>query len=302
VRIVVALGDQALVRTGEPATLAVQIATIGAGATAIAALCRAGHQVVITHGDGPQAGFLALQAAATTDRPYPLDVLEAGGEGVLGYIIEQALMNELPGDGMVATLLTQVRVDRDDPSFVHPVTPVGPLYSESEARALAAERGWRVGRDGEGWRRVVASPRARQILEVRVIEMLVNRGVTVICVGGGIPVIEQENGSLTGVDAVIDKDSASSLLARQLRADWLVMLTDVDGVYDEFGTPAASRLTRVSPTQLLQRRFPAHSMGRKVDAACDFVQTTGGRAGIGRVGALTKILTGEAGTLIGLMH
>jgi len=201
----------------------------------------------MTHGNGPQVGLPALQAAATPDIPYPLDVLDAESAGMIGYLIERQLMNVLPGGALVAALLTQVRVDRRDPAFRKPRKPIGATYAESEARALAAERGWRVAANADGWQRVVASPAPLEILEARVIKLLVEQNVIVICTGGGgIAVIELEDGSLTGIEAVIDKDGASALLACQLRADWLVMLTDVDALYLDWGTEMARAVRHVT--------------------------------------------------------
>jgi carbamate kinase len=298
-RIVFALGGNALLRRGEALTAGNQARNIRIAAEALAPICVAGHEVIITHGNGPQVGLLALQAAATPDTPYPLDVLDAESAGMIGYLIEQQLMNVLPGGTLIAALLTQVRVDRHDPAFRKPTKPIGAAYAESEARAMAAERGWRVAADGKGWRRVVASPAPLEILEARAIELLVENKVIVICTGGGgIPVIELEDGSLTGIEAVIDKDSASALLARQLRADWLVMLTDVDALYLGWGTDVARPLRHATPGELAHYKFATGSMGPKVQAACDFVNETGKRAGIGTLKDAGAILEGAAGTVI----
>jgi carbamate kinase len=298
-RIVFALGGNALLRRGEAMTAENQAGNIRTAAEALAPICLAGHDIVITHGNGPQVGLLALQAAATPDTPYPLDVLDAESAGMIGYLIEQQLMNVLPGGTLMAALLTQVLVDRHDPAFRKPTKPIGPVYAESEARALAAERGWRIAEDVKGWRRVVASPAPLEILEARVIEMLVDRKVIVICTGGGgVPVIELEDGSLTGIEAVIDKDSASALLARQLGADWLVMLTDVDALYLDWGSERAKALRHATPGELANHQFATGSMGPKVRAACDFVNETGKRAGIGSLKDASAILEGAAGTII----
>ena len=300
-RIVFALGGNALLRPGEALTAANQARNIRIVAEALAPICIAGHEVVITHGNGPQVGLLALQAAATPDTPYPLDVLDAESAGMIGYLIEQQLMNVLPGGTLIAALLTQVRVDRHDPAFRKPTKPIGAVYAESEARAVAAERGWRVAADGKGWRRVVASPAPLEILEARVIELLVAKKVIVICTGGGgIPVVELEDGSFTGIEAVIDKDSASALLARQLGADWLVMLTDVDAHFQEWGTDMARPLRHATPGELASVTFANGSMGPKVRAACDFVNETGKHAGIGTLKDANAILEGTAGTVISI--
>ena len=298
-RIVVALGGKVLLRRGEPASLDTQLHNIAGAVAEIVPLRLARHDIVVTHGNGPQAGVLALQAASTPDTPYPLDVLDAGNEGMTGYLIKQALIDALPSHMLVATVLSQVRVDRRDPAFRHPAKPVGPVYGEGEARALAAERGWRVARDGQGWRRVVACPKPLVILELGAIRMLVDQGVTVICAaGGGIALIARQDGSLAGVGAIIDADFASALLARQLDADWLLMLTDVDAVYDGFGTARARAITKATPAELQARHFAGETMGPKVEAACEFASATGGRAGIGRLNALAAILAGKAGTVI----
>ena len=265
-RIVVALGGKVLLRRGEPASLDTQLHNIAGAVAEIVPLRLARHDIVVTHGNGPQAGVLALQAASTPDTPYPLDVLDAGNEGMTGYLIKQALIDALPSHMLVATVLSQVRVDRRDPAFRHPAKPVGPVYGEGEARALAAERGWRVARDGQGWRRVVACPKPLVILELGAIRMLVDQGVTVICAaGGGIPLIAREDGSLAGVGAIIDTDFASALLARQLDADWLLMLTDVDAVYDGFGTAKARAIAKATPAELQARHFAGETMGPKVE-------------------------------------
>jgi carbamate kinase len=298
---VFALGGNALLKRGEALTAENQARNIRLAAEALAPLCITGHQVVITHGNGPQVGLLAMQSAATPDTPYPLDILDAETAGMIGYLIEQQLMNVLPNGTLISALLTQVRVARNDPSFRKPSKPIGAVYGESEAHALAAERGWRVAQDGKGWRRVVASPEPLEILEARVIEMLVDRNVIVICAGGGgVPVIELADGSLTGVEAVIDKDSASALLARQLAADWLVMLTDVDAVYDGWGTLQAKPVRHTTPGELQGRSFAARTMGPKVRAACDFVNETGRNAGIGSLKDAAAIIEGTAGTIIAI--
>ena len=207
---------------------------------------------------------------------YPLDVLDAESEGMVGYLIEQELDNALPSGHLVATLLTQILVDRRDPAFRHPTKPIGPVYDKTQAEQLARARGWSIAEDGKGWRRVVASPQPMQILEARVIELLVSQGVTVICAGGGgIPVLERSDGSLIGVEAVIDKDLASALLARQLRADQLLLLTDVDGVYLNWGTDTAKAIRRAGAGALKPGDFAPGSMGPKIEAANGFAAETG---------------------------
>jgi carbamate kinase len=299
-RIVIALGGNALLKRGEPMTVETQRANVRRAATSLAALIGAGHQIVVTHGNGPQVGLLALQAAAgPKDGVYPLDILGAESEGMIGYLIEQELDNVLPAGAMLATLLTQIRVSPSDPAFLHPTKPIGPVYDEVTARRIEVERGWQIARDGEKWRRVVASPEPLEILEMKVISMLVERGVTVICAGGGgIPVVTRRDGSFIGIEAVIDKDRASNLLARQLDADMLLLLTDVDAVYLDFGKPEARRIARAGASSLAGAQFASGSMGPKVEAATMFVAETGHRAAIGRLEDAVAILRGEAGTTV----
>jgi carbamate kinase len=299
-RIVVALGGNALLKRGEPMTADVQQANVRRAAASLAELIGDGHQIVVTHGNGPQVGLLALQSTAgTKDDAYPLDILGAESEGMIGYLIERELGNCLPSDMLIATLLTQIRVDAEDPAFREPTKPIGPVYEEPVARKLADERGWRVARDGEKWRRVVASPLPIEILEMRVISLLVERNVVVICSGGGgIPVVARQDGSLIGVEAVIDKDRASALLARQLGADMLLLLTDVDGVYLDYGTQAAKRIKNVGAAALAADQFAPGSMRPKVEAAKNFVTATSHAAAIGRLEDAVAIVQGNAGTRI----
>ncbi|AZO05458.1 MULTISPECIES: carbamate kinase [unclassified Mesorhizobium] len=294
--IVAALGGNALLRRGEPMTAENQRGNVKHAASALAALIGQGHSLVITHGNGPQVGLLALQSAASTDGAFPLDVLGAESAGMIGYMIEQELAN-LISQRLFATLLTQVKVDPGDPAFAHPTKPIGPVYDEATARRLVGERGWTVAPDGDKWRRVVPSPRPLDILEVSVISYLVEQGVVVICTGGGgVPVIARDDGSMIGVEAVIDKDLASSLVARQLKADMLLMLTDVDAVYAGFGTPQARALRHVATTEISGRNFPAGSMGPKVGAAIEFAEATGKPAAIGKLEDALAIVRGERGT------
>jgi carbamate kinase len=299
VRIVVALGGNALLRRGEPAEAAVQRRNVEAAARAVAGLA-AEHQVVVTHGNGPQVGLLALQSEAYRDvDAYPLDVLGAESEGMIGYLLEQALSNELIGRD-IATLLTQVVVDPRDPAFTRPTKPVGPVYAEADARRLAAARGWTVAPDGTHYRRVVPSPDPQDVVELRTIRLLVDAGVVVICVGGGgIPVVVDEAGGLRGVEAVIDKDLSAALLARLLNAGFLLMLTDVAAVERGWGEPGAEPIRRTSPAELRSLGFASGSMGPKVEAACRFVEATGAAAGIGALADAAAIVRGEAGTVVG---
>lgn len=299
-RIVVALGGNALLKRGEPMTADNQRANVRRAAASLAPLFGDKHQLIITHGNGPQVGLLALQAAAgPSEGAYPLDVLDAESEGMVGYLIEQELDNVLPAGHLFATLLTQILVDRRDPAFRHPTKPIGPVYEKAMAERRALDCGWTIAKDGRGWRRVVPSPHPQKVLEARVIELLIAHGVTVICAGGGgIPVVERQDGSLAGVEAVIDKDLASALLARQLGADHLLLLTDVDGVYLDWGTPAAKLIARAGPTALRPDEFASGSMRPKVEAVTGFVAETGRPASIGRLEDAVRILKGVTGTTI----
>lgn len=297
-RVVVALGGNALLKRGEAMTPSQQRENVRVAARALAPVAKE-HELVISHGNGPQVGLLALQAAAyESAEPYPLDVLGAQTEGMIGYLIEQELGNELPYEQPFATILTMVRVDPEDPAFDKPTKPIGPVYTESEADGLRAEHGWAMARDGNGWRRVVPSPRPQHIFEARPIGWLVDQGVIVICTGGGgIPTM-YDGDRLVGAEVVIDKDLASALLAKQLEADMLVMATDVDGVYVGWGTDAATLLGTVSPADLEHLDLAVGSMGPKVEAACTFVEDTGGVAVIGALEEIEAMVAGTSGTRI----
>ncbi len=298
-RIVVALGGNALLKRGEPLTAHNQRENVKVAARALAPLAR-DHSLIITHGNGPQVGLLALEAAAVTGvEPYTLDVLSAESEGMIGYMIEQELGNTLPEDVPFATILTQVEVDPCDPAFQNPSKPIGPQYSREEAEKLAREHGWTVGPDNGKYRRVVPSPRPLRIFELRVVEWLVERGVVVICTGGGgIPTMLTADGVLLGVEAVIDKDHAGALLARSLKAEVFLMLTDAEAVWQDWGTEDARAIRQASPDALESLHFAAGSMGPKVEAACDYARAAGGRAGIGSLEDAVAIIEGRAGTLI----
>jgi len=276
-----------------------QRANIRVAAECIAAVA-AGNEIVVAHGNGPQVGLLALQAAAYHDvAPYPLDVLGAQTEAMIGYVIEQELGNLLPAEQSLATLLTMIEVDRDDPAFGHPTKPIGPVYDRETAERLKTAGGWTIAPDGDMFRRVVASPKPKRIFEIRPIQRLLEQGTIVICAGGGgIPTMYDESGHLHGVEAVIDKDLASALLAEQLSADLLVIATDVDGVYSDWGTPRQTRLDRVTPDEFGGLDLPAGSMGPKVQAACDFARNTGKEAVIGALADITDIVSGTAGTRV----
>jgi carbamate kinase len=301
VRVVVALGGNALLKRGEPMTADVQRANVRSAAPALAAVARH-HQLVLSHGNGPQVGLLALQGAAYEEvEAYPLDVLGAQTEGMIGYVLEQELGNLLPFEVPFATVLTMIEVDPADPAFGDPTKFVGPVYDKAEADALAAEKGWVFKQDGDRWRRVVPSPEPKRIFEIRPIRWLLDKDVVVICAGGGgIPTMYEPDAdrTLVGVEAVIDKDLASELLAREVEAELYVMATDVDGVYAGWGTPEQRRLERVTPQELRASSFAAGSMGPKVDAAMRFVDATGQRAAIGSLDQIEQIVAGTAGTQV----
>jgi carbamate kinase len=298
-RIVVALGGNALLKRGEPMTAENQRANIRIASEALAPIAEQ-HDIVITHGNGPQVGLLALQAAAYRDLPsYPLDVLGSQTEGMIGYVIMQELGNLLPYERPFATLLTQVEVDPDDPAFANPTKPIGPVYSQDEADAISKERGWSMAPDGDRFRRVVPSPRPKHIFEIRVIKMLVEKNVVVICAGGGgIPTMYLDGRKLVGVEAVIDKDLASALLARELGADYYMMLTDVDAVVKDWGTDTARSIRSAGPGALKALKFAEGSMGPKVQAACEFVEATGCPAAVGTLRDAGRILEGGRGTIV----
>lgn len=299
-RIVVALGGNALLKRGEPMTAEVQRANVRKAAQALADLARE-HDIVVAHGNGPQVGLLALQAAAYTEvPPYPLDILGAESVGMIGYLVEQELANALPKDTKLATLLTQIEVDRGDSAFAKPKKPIGPVYSRAEADRARAAHDWPMVEEAKGrLRRVVPSPRPRRIVQIEALRLLVNFGVTVICAGGGgIPVVRNDEGDLEGVEAVIDKDHAAGLLAEQLAADAFLMLTDVEAVYEGWGTPQQRPLRKADPATLSAMSFAAGSMGPKVEAACAFASLEGRIAGIGRLEDARAILEGRAGTVV----
>ena len=300
-RIVVALGGNALLKRTDPMTAEAQRANVKVACKALAPLAEE-HELVVAHGNGPQVGLLALQAAAYTDvEPYPLDVLGAQTQGMIAYMVEQELGNLLPFEKPIATILTMTEVDPADPAFQNPTKFVGPCYSRGEADDLSAAKGWVCKPDGDTWRRVVASPEPKRIFEMRPIRWLLERGSVVICAGGGgIPTVYLPDGTrtLVGIEAVIDKDLAAELLARETEADLFVMATDAEGVFADWGTPEQRLLGWVTPEDLEAYDFPAGSMGPKVEAACRFVRATGKRAAIGCLDDIARIAAGEAGTNI----
>ncbi|MFO0996960.1 MAG: carbamate kinase [Alphaproteobacteria bacterium] len=297
-RVVIALGGNALLKRDQSLDYEVQRQNVRLAARSIAEVARS-HAVIVTHGNGPQVGLLALQAAAyVAVPPYPLDVLGAESEGMIGYIIEQELMAALPGRP-VATLLTQVEVDPNDPAFASPTKPIGPVYDEATADRLRREKAWPFCRDGAGFRRVVASPIPRRILEVNALRLLVEAGVLVVCAGGGgIPVTIDAAGAVRGMEAVIDKDRSAALLAVELGADALLLLTDVDAVYADWLGAKVDAIRSTTPATMRRMAFDAGSMGPKVEAACGFVEATDRMAGIGALGDAAKILRGASGTIV----
>ena len=299
-RIVVALGGNALLQRGQPMTAEQQRHNVRVAAAQLAPVAQ-GNELVISHGNGPQVGLLSLQASAYTSvEAYPLDVLGAETEGMIGYMIEQELGNVLPFERPFATVLTMIEVDPADPAFADPTKFIGPVYEKAEAEKLAAERGWAIKPDGPKWRRVVASPAPKRIFEIKPITWLLEKGAVVVCTGGGgIPTMyEPGTRTLVGAEVVIDKDRASALLAQELSADVFVMATDVDAVYTDFGTPAQKAIGRTTPDKVRALNLPAGSMGPKVEAAIDFADKTGKRAAIGTLAQLTEVVAGTRGTQI----
>jgi carbamate kinase len=300
VRIVVALGGNALLQRGQPMTAEQQRANIRVAAAQLAPVAD-GNELVISHGNGPQVGLLSLQASAyTAVDPYPLDVLGAETEGMIGYMIEQELGNVLPFERPFATILTMIEVDPGDPAFADPTKFIGPVYDRADAEALARDKGWAIKPDGNKWRRVVASPAPKRIFEIRPITWMLEKGAVVICTGGGgIPTMyEPGTRTLVGAEVVIDKDRASALLAEELAADVFVMATDVDAVYTDFGTPTQKAIGRTTPDDVRALNLPAGSMGPKVEAAVAFAEKTGRRAAIGTLAQLTEVVAGTKGTQI----
>jgi carbamate kinase len=304
VRVVAALGGNALLRRGQPLTAENQRINARVACKALAPVA-VEHELVISHGNGPQVGLLALQGSAYTEvDPYPLDLLGAQTEGMIGYLIQQELGNELPLEKRLASLLTLIEVDRDDPAFGDPTKPIGPIYDEDQAVRLGREKGWVFKPDGDSFRRVVPSPLPKRIFGIEPVEWLLGHDCVVVCAGGGgIPVMYTDEAApagrqLVGVEAVIDKDLASALLASDLGADALVIVTDVDAVYADWGTPKQRAIRRATPEALAGTEFAAGSMGPKVRAACSFVEQTGGLAAIGSISDTPALLRGEAGTIV----
>ena len=298
-RLVIAVGGNALLERGEVPLAEIQEGHVDVAVAALAPLAH-DHDLVITHGNGPQVGLLANESATDPDlpSPYPLDVLGAQTQGMIGYFFLQAIKNALPAREVVS-LICQTEVAADDPAFTHPTKFVGPIYTEEEARRLAPLRGWQVRPDGPSWRRVVASPEPLAILELHAIRLLLGDGAVVICAGGGgIPVLRGRDGRLRGAEAVIDKDLSASLLAQVLQADALVILTDVANVETGFGTDAERPIGRTTTAALRSLSFPDGSMGPKIEAACRFVDATGKPAMIGRLSEAAELVRGTCGTFV----
>lgn len=298
-KIVVALGGNALLERGEAPDADIQERHVQAAAQALAPLVNE-HDVVITHGNGPQVGFLALESASdpALSRPYPFDILVSETQGLIGNWLVGAIEHAAPGHE-VACLLTRTLVDAADPSFSEPTKFVGPIYTVRQARVLTRQHSWAMRQDGTSWRRVVPSPEPTAIIELAEIRSLLDLGTTVICAGGGgVPVVREEDGELRGVDAVVDKDLTTALLAVQLKADALLLLTDVSNVQRDYGTPRAQAIGQTTPRVLRAFDFAAGSMGPKVEAACRFVEQTGGTAAIGKLADAARILKAETGTIV----
>jgi len=298
-RVVAALGGNALLERGERPDSGIQQGHVASAVAALAPLAR-DHELIITHGNGPQVGLLAMESARDPglSRPYPLDVLGAQTQGMIGYWLVQALQNALPAR-LAGCLVCRTLVSADDPAFANPVKFVGPVYDEASARQLAAEYGWQVRQDGSAWRRVVPSPDPVRLLDLPLISELLRAGAIVVCAGGGgVPVIQDAAGTMRGVEAVVDKDLTAALLARSVHAEALLLLTDVESVQENFGTAQARSIQLATPADLRARPFPAGSMGPKVDAACRFVEATGGMAAIGRLDDAEALLHRKAGTIV----
>ncbi|TKF33452.1 carbamate kinase [Vibrio kanaloae] len=295
--VVVALGGNALIRRGEPLEADVQRRNIETAVKTISEIAKV-YNVVLVHGNGPQVGLLALQGLEYKKvNPYPLDVLGSETQGMIGYMLMQEFKNYLPNRN-ISCMLTQMTVDPNDPAFADPTKPIGPIYEEAEARELAEKFHWIVKPDGQHFRRVVPSPRPTGIVEHEAITQLIDAGHLVICTGGGGIPVKKENGKLVGVEAVIDKDMSAAFLAKQLDADALLILTDADAVYLDWGKPTQHALRSTTPSELAKFEFDAGSMGPKIEASCEFIQQGGKVVGIGALEDGLQILQGQAGTNI----
>lgn len=295
--VVVALGGNALLRRGEPLEADVQRRNIETAVKTISEIAKV-YNVVLVHGNGPQVGLLALQGLEYKKvNPYPLDVLGSETQGMIGYMLMQEFKNYLP-DRNISCMLTQMTVDPNDPAFADPTKPIGPIYEEAEARELAEKFHWIVKPDGQHFRRVVPSPRPTGIVEHEAITQLIGAGHLVICTGGGGIPVKKENGKLVGVEAVIDKDMSAAFLAKQLDADALLILTDAEAVYLDWGKPTQHALRSTTPSELAKFTFDAGSMGPKIEASCEFIKQGGKVVGIGALEDGLQILQGQAGTNI----
>jgi carbamate kinase len=298
-RVVAALGGNALLERGETPDSDIQQEHVASAVKALRPLL-ARHDMIITHGNGPQVGILATESAGdpALSRPYPFDVLDAQTQGMIGYWLVQELQGDAGGKPAVC-LLCRTLVRADDPAFGHPTKFVGPVYDKATAARLAAAHGWEVREDGQAWRRVVASPDPAGLVEIDTIRLLIRQGIVVVCAGGGgIPVVQDGAGRLRGVEAVVDKDLTAALLAEAVGAHALLLLTDVAAVTDGYGTPQARPIRRATTRELRARSFPAGSMGPKVEAACRFVEASGAMAVIGRLDDAAALLDGTAGTTV----
>jgi carbamate kinase len=298
-RVVIAVGGNALLRRKQIASAQNQLDNVRVAARGLAAVAMQ-HELIVVHGNGPQVGLLALQSEAYADVPaYPLDMLGAETDGLIGYLLEQEIGNALGAPKTVATLLTRVEVEADDPAFDEPSKPIGPVYSAERAVVMRRERGWTMARDGDGWRRVVPSPAARELVDARPIGWLLERGAVVVCGGGGgIPVVRDDHGQWHGVEAVIDKDDCAALIAERLDADAFVIATDVDGVYAHWGQTAQRLWGEVTAAELERESFAAGSMQPKVNAACRFARRSGRAAAIGPLDRIEALMAGDAGTWV----
>ena len=292
-RIVIALGGNALLKRGEPMHYEVQQANVRMACLQIAKVLP-GNELIITHGNGPQVGLIALQQNAYPDVPmYPLDAIGAESVGMIGYMIARGLTNVVPRSITVTNVLTQTEIDPNDLAFKHPTKPIGPIYTKEEAERLRQTNGWTMASDNDKFRRVVASPEPQRILGLSALKTLIeNRHLVVCCGGGGVPVYFDQEGQLIGAEAVIDKDLASSLLAISVNADLFVIATDVDGVYTDW------LIRQIDASSLRKLTFARGSMAPKVEAACRFVEKTGKTAIIGALDQIEKIVDGKSGTLV----
>lgn len=297
--VVAALGGNALLRRGEDVTAENQRDNVKRAVRVLADIVKAGHRLVITHGNGPQIGLLALQNHAyDADKAFPLDILGAESEGMIGYLIEQELENQLGDDYSVATLITQIAVDADDPNFDDPNKFIGPVYDKEQAEKLKKRHGWSIAKDGDNWRRVVPSPEPKKIQDLKILRILLEQQVIAICIGGGgIPIVRQPDGTYTGVEAVIDKDAASALLAEQVNADALLLLTDVEAVYHDFGGPNERAIRQMTASEAGEFDAPEGSMRPKLVAAARFARK-GSFSAIGAMEDALDLLQGNAGTRI----